>query len=255
MEAGGEAAEQMVKMSLQGVEVIGKLSMDGGERLLKLIVKALSDIERTKGKASLLTMLKSKEPIKVFEIKDKDLKKFCQEAKKYGVMYHVLKDKKGKSGKSDILVRGTDAAKINRIFQRFNLGISNESLIRASLKEHKSGEKSQPQREHPEKSAEDKFIDELFAKPIQKEKSHTSNPSVAKTEKSHPSEPSSKSKKYSSSRDNPSVRHSVKKQIEEIKKASGNKEKGQTQQKKSQQHIQPKKKAQGKGVKKNGRSR
>ena len=43
MNASGDAAEQMVRMSLQGVEVAGKLSMDGDERLVKLIVSALKD--------------------------------------------------------------------------------------------------------------------------------------------------------------------------------------------------------------------
>lgn len=99
MNASGDATEQMVRMSLQGVEVAGKLSMDGAERLVKLILSALKDTKRTKGRASLNTMLKSRQPIKVFEIKDKELKKFCQEAKKYGVMYHVLKDRDKNDGK------------------------------------------------------------------------------------------------------------------------------------------------------------
>lgn len=81
MNASGDAAEQVVRMSLQGVEVIGKMSMDGAERLIKLLLASLKDTKRTKGRASLQTMLKSQKPVKVFEIKDQDLKKFCQEAK------------------------------------------------------------------------------------------------------------------------------------------------------------------------------
>ena len=63
MNASGDAAEQIVRMSLQGVEVAGKMSMDGAERLIKLILASMKDKEKTKGKASLNTMLKSKNEI------------------------------------------------------------------------------------------------------------------------------------------------------------------------------------------------
>ena len=143
MNASGDAAEQMVRMSLQGVEVAGKLSMDGAERLVKLILSALKDTKRTKGRASLNTMLKSRQPIKVFEIKDKELKKFCQEAKKYGVMYHVLKDRDKNDGKCDIMVRADDSSKVNRIFQRFNLGVNNKTTIRADIEKSKQDKEKQ----------------------------------------------------------------------------------------------------------------
>ena len=70
MNASGDAAEQIVRMTLQGVEVAGKMSMDGAERLVKLILASLKDTKRTKGRASLNTMLKSNKPIKVFELKE-----------------------------------------------------------------------------------------------------------------------------------------------------------------------------------------
>ena len=168
MNASGDAAEQMVRMSLQSVEVAGKLSMDGAERLVKLILYALKDTKRTKGRASLNTMLKSRQPIKVFEIKDKELKKFCQEAKKYGVMYHVLKDRDKNDGKCDIMVRADDSSKVNRIFQRFNLGVNNKATIRADIEKSKQDKEKQ----YPSKSAEDKFLDELFKKPQQVEKGY-----------------------------------------------------------------------------------
>ena len=74
-------------------------------------------------------MLRSNKPIKVYELKDDELKKFCQQARKYGVMYHVLKVKSKNDGKCDIMVRAEDAPKVNRILQRFNLGINNKATI------------------------------------------------------------------------------------------------------------------------------
>lgn len=223
MNASGDAAEQIVRMTLQGVEVAGKMSMDGAERLVKLIFASLKDTKRTKGRASLNTMLKSNKPIKVFEIKDRDLKKFCQEAKKYGVMYHVLKDRDKNDGKCDIMVRSEDSSKVNRIFQRFNLGINNKAVIRAGLDKSKGEIKQPKEKQKPEKSAEDKFIDELFAKPQQTEKSYIENPSMARTEKSRASEPSSGvSELRRSTRDNKSARPSVRAELNRIKEERKN---------------------------------
>ena len=234
MNASGDAAEQIVRMTLQGVEVAGKMSMDGAERLVKLIFASLKDTKRTKGRASLNTMLKSNKPIKVFELKDKDLKKFCQEAKKYGVMYHVLKDKDKNDGKCDIMVRAEDAAKINRIFQRFNLGANNKATVRASIDRSKGDIKQPKEKQQPEKSAEEKFIDELFAKPQQNEKSYLENPSMAKTGKSRPSEPSSGvSELRRNTRDDKYSRPSVRAQLNEMKEERKNAAIGKTTQQKS----------------------
>lgn len=248
MNASGDAAEQIVRMTLQGVEVAGKMSMDGAEKLVKLILASLKDTKRTKGRASLNTMLKSKKPIKVFEIKDKDLKKFCQEAKKYGVMYHILKDRNAKDGKCDIMVRSEDASKVNRIFQRFNLGANNKATIRASLEKSRGEMKKPQEKQKPEKSAEDRFIDELFAKPSQKEKSYLENPSMAKTEKSRPSEPTSGTNDLrNDTRDKKSSRPSVRAQLAEIKEERKSTAKGKPTVQKS--------KTKTKGAKTNGKSR
>ena len=248
MNASGDAAEQIVRITLQGVEVAGKLTKDGAEMLLKQIFAALKDTKRTKGRASLNTMLKSNKPVKVFEIKDKDLKKFCQEAKKYGVMYHVLKDRNKNDGKCDIMVRAEDSAKVNRIFQRFNLGANNKATVRASLDRSKGDIKQSPEKQKPEKSAEDKFIDELFSKPQQTEKSYLENPSMAKTEKSRASEPSSGvSELRRHIRDEKSSRPSVRAELTRIKEERKNTANGKTTPQKT--------KSKTKGAKTNGRTR
>ena len=66
-------------------------------------------------------MLKTGKPLKVYEIQQKDLKKFAQEAKRYGVLYYVLKDKSGENTTVDVISRVEDASKIQRITERFKL--------------------------------------------------------------------------------------------------------------------------------------
>lgn len=213
MNNSGDAAEQVVRMGLEGVQAATKITGEGAERLAKIIVLALKDTSKSKGKASLSKLLKSNKPIKVFEIKDGDLKKFCQAAKKYGVLYHVLKDKQAKDGKCDIMVRAEDASKVNRIFERFKLGTVDKATIR------KAAQKSQQPKEQ-ENTAEDKFIDELFGESKQKDEPFNTNPSAAKTESSRPSEPISgkrNDRRESQSFDEPSKRPSVKVRLKKIR--------------------------------------
>ena len=50
--------------------------------------------KQTKGKTRLTNMLKTGKPLQIFTIKAEDLKKFSQEAKKYGILYCALANKK-----------------------------------------------------------------------------------------------------------------------------------------------------------------
>ncbi len=246
----------MVRMSLQGFEVVGKLSVEASERLMKLLIAEIKAPQRTKGRASLATMLKSKKPIKVFEINDKDLKKFCEAAKKYGVMYHILKDKSDKDGKCDVMVRAEDAAKINRIFQRFNLGANNKAEIRATLDKKPKHIKLPKEKDKPVKTDTELLLDLIIGKPPQKEKNYTdnSNPFSARTEKSRLSEPTlkesfvfpqaEKDRSGTQTRDK-DKRPSVKAQLKEIEKELQAK----------QTHHKTKTKTRQKGKSNNGRSR
>ena len=118
MNTAGDAAEQIVKMSLNGVEVAAKITGAGAKELAMMIYAILKDQKKTKGKTRLTNMLRSEKPLRAFAVKDSELQLFCKEAKKYGVLYCVLKDKDVNDGLTDIMVRAEDASKINRIFER-----------------------------------------------------------------------------------------------------------------------------------------
>ena len=86
MNTGGEAAEQIVRMSLEGFEVAAKITGAGAKNIAILLYSILKEEKKTKGKARLTSMLRSGKELKVFTVKNGDLKKFTQEAKKYGVL-------------------------------------------------------------------------------------------------------------------------------------------------------------------------
>ena len=212
MNTGGEAAEQIVRMSLEGFEVAAKITGAGAKNIAILLYSILKEEQKTKGKARLTNMLRSGKELKVFTVKSGDLKKFTQEAKKYGVLYCVLADRKNKdpNAEVDVIARAEDTSKISRIVERFSLAsVDTASIVteaekskgeKGKAKDAKTAdakdagaEDSQPEPDVgvEEKAEKDKLMDALMGKPVQKEE-NAPNPSVAKTEKSPLSEPTLK---------------------------------------------------------------
>lgn len=251
MSYSGEAADQVVRMSLNGVEVAAKLSGAAAKQIAVMLYAILKDQKKTKGKTRLTSMLKSGKELKVFAVKDEDLQKFCTEAKKYGVLYCVLKDRDANDGITDIMVRAEDASKINRIFERFKLATVDMAAVKTEItkaKEKKS-DIPEPERVSAEKSPEERFVDELMQKPVpNREEGQTQNPTEGRVTKSRQSEPTSPPKGSSargSSEPERSQRPSVKKELEEIKasqrKTADTAQRAKTPQQ-SHQHKAPKKK-------------
>ena len=163
--------------------------------------------------------------LKVFTVKSGDLKKFTQEAKKYGVLYCVLTDRKNKdpNAEVDVIARAEDASKISRIVERFNLASVDTASIVTEAEKSKDAKDGQPEPDIgvQEKAEKDKLLDELMGKPVQKEE-NAPNPSVAKTEKSPQSEPILEQPKKSAegatmTKEKPSVREELRK-IKESRK-------------------------------------
>lgn len=208
MNTGGEAAEQIVRMSLEGFEVAARITGAGAKNIAILLYSILKEEKKTKGKARLSSMLRSGKELKVFTVKNGDLKKFTQEAKKYGVLYCVLADRKNKdpNAEVDVIARAEDASKISRIVERFNLASVDTASIVTEVEKSRDAKAAdgkeitdgqpEPDIGVQEKAEKDKLLDALMGKPIQKEE-NAPNPSVAKTEKSPLSEPTSEQPKKS----------------------------------------------------------
>ena len=133
MNVSGEAADQVVKISLNGVEVAAKITGAAAKQIAVLIYTILKDQKKTRGKARLNSMLRSGKELKVFAVKQEDLKKFCQEAKDYGVLYCAVKNRDTTDGVVDVMVRAEDASKVNRIFEKFNMSTVDIGTIKSDV--------------------------------------------------------------------------------------------------------------------------
>lgn len=116
---GADAAEQMVRLSLEGAEVAMRISGAGAKNLAVLLAAVLREEQKTQGKTRLSNLIKSGKELTVFTIPEEDLALFKREAKRYGVLYCDIKEKEYMDNETvDIIARAEDAPKINRIIEK-----------------------------------------------------------------------------------------------------------------------------------------
>jgi len=215
MNSSSDAAESIVRMSLQGTEFALKITGSLTKNCIAGLYALSKDQKKSKGKTTLNKMLKSGKELKIFTIRKEDLELFQKEAKRYGVLFTALFDKKNPDGKVDIMCRAEDAAKINRIVNRFKLSSYDEVSIKSDIM------KSRDSKEANDKGIEtknlDDLVDDILSKPVQKEENTMSNPELAKTEKSPLSERSSTSKNKPEVGTNSDKKPSVREEIKSIK--------------------------------------
>lgn len=175
MNVSSDAAEQIVRMSLEGMEVVLKISGQGAKLAAVRLAAALKEEEKTRGRSRITSMLKSGKPLKVYEIQQKDLKTFAYEAKRYGVLYTVLRDKenKGDEGTVDIVTRVEDASKIQRITERFRLSTVDAAEVNSDY------DRLLPKRGNPTTARAEK---ESLSEPNSKE-ADRSHQAISNTEK------------------------------------------------------------------------
>ena len=209
MNPGGDTADQMAKMTLEGIEVAAKISGSAAKSLAAMLYAMLNDKKKVKGKTRLDALLRSGKELKVFALRHDDLKVFCEEAKRYGVLYSVLKEKNNTDGICDIMVRAEDAAKISRIVDKFELATIDTKAIRESIMSQKENPLKDVKPMTPEEH--DKLIESLMDE---------ANPTRVRAKKSdRRSGPSSKSIKTTSAKG----RTSVRKTLAEIRKETNQK--------------------------------
>ena len=243
MNTSGEAADQVMKMMLNGTEVLIKLTGTGAKNAAVLLYSIAREQKKTKGSARLESMLRSGKPLKVYTFKADDLPKFKEVAKQYGILYTILKEKDKTDGVFDVMVRAEDESKIARITERFNLAQVDVATLRAEIvkeqeekKESDQEAQNPPEAEHPEKDASEKLADEMLAKPIQREEPTVENPTAARSDKNpkaspevlseHSSDPAKPQSDRNMKQEGKADRKpSVKKKIEDIKKQREEKKK------------------------------
>jgi len=193
MNTGGDAAEQIIRLSLNGVEVAAKITGAAAKHIAILLYTILKDQSQNKqtckkGKASLKAMMKSGKELTMFTVKNSDLAKFTEVAKKYGVLYCALTDRNNKdpNAQVDIITKAECAPMINRIVERYGMSsVAPKETIMPKIKKDRdlgdSDIKDQKIKE-PNGGDTEKLLDDLLGKPT-RQKEPTINLPLKETKK------------------------------------------------------------------------
>lgn len=228
MSVSSDSAEQIVRLSLEGMEegvkVVAKITGVAAKNIAVALYAIMKDQKKTKGKTRLSNMIKSEKELKIFSIKKDDLKVFHQEAKSYGILYCAIVNRRNKNidDMVDIMVKADHAPMVNRIVKRYKLCAFDKASIESQFekminKEDKDLQDNVPDIGEEKVQIDEAMIDDIFAKPNSKGERENQNPEVAKTEKSPPSEHSSMSKNNSKGVTKTAQKPSVRKKLEEAK--------------------------------------
>ena len=138
MSANSDAAEQIVNMAtnvtIKGAEVATNLAGKGALSLATFLIAVLKEQKKTKGRARIQAF--NGKPTKVFVIKPEDMKRFAEEAKKYGILYAAVINRKDPTAPIDVVINANDAAKVNRIAERFALSTVDVERLRSEVQEN-----------------------------------------------------------------------------------------------------------------------
>ena len=134
MSVSSDSAEQVMKIMLEGEEICLKATGKAAIEILKYVAVFLKSHQQTQGKTKLINLVKSGKQLDFFGVKKEDLPIFMKEAKRYGILYSALVDKKNKNGNVDIIVKSEDSSRVNRIVKKCRIAtVVDEGELKAEI--------------------------------------------------------------------------------------------------------------------------
>ena len=121
MNYGGDAADQIVRYSLEGTEVALKLTGEAAKNFAVFAAAVLRDQKKMHGKTNLTRLLRENKPLRFFEVPESRMKEFAREANVRGLLYVPVRDRSKAAGKIEFAVWAEDAAKVNRVLEKICL--------------------------------------------------------------------------------------------------------------------------------------
>ncbi len=118
MNTGADAADMMVRESIQITESAVKLAGLGAKNLAALLIALANDNQKLQGQATLKRLLQDNKELRVFPMKTEDIKDFRRFSKDYGILFHPIINKVDKSELCDMLIQADDIPRINRILEK-----------------------------------------------------------------------------------------------------------------------------------------
>lgn len=155
---GGDAAEQMVRILLDGTETVVKITGEGARQLAAFLY-AWAQQERGRnpaqhGRTSMVRLLKSGQELQVFRLRKEEYAAFKPQARQYKLLYAVLRNRRDPDGRIDVVVLADEIPRVNHVLERLGYG-SVQQGENSKKKEPPSSRSSNAAGDRLRRSAED----------------------------------------------------------------------------------------------------
>ena len=118
MEVSGEAADLVMKEGVQISEEAIKLLARGAKNLAALLYALAKDQKKLYGKVSMNRLLSEQRPIEVLPLRTEDFDEFKRRAKKVGLLFAAIENKKGEAPYLDVLTNIDHLSQANYILEQ-----------------------------------------------------------------------------------------------------------------------------------------
>ncbi len=118
MEVSAETADLVVKEGVQLSEQAIRLLASGAKNLTALLYALAKDQKKLYGKVSMNRLLQDGRPLQILPLRTEDLQEFRKRAKRVGLLFSVVQDKKSGSKYLDVITNVDHLAQANYILQQ-----------------------------------------------------------------------------------------------------------------------------------------
>ena len=149
MDVSAEAADVVVRESLQATEAAAKLTLEGVKNVAALLLAIAKQDMKVVGQTTAKRLARDPAPAVVIPIKAEDKAKFQKLAKEFGVLYFFAQKKGNDNGMLNAVSNENYAALLNAIMQQLGYPIPQKEQEEDTQKKAKSRapqKKSSPER-------------------------------------------------------------------------------------------------------------
>ncbi len=149
MDVSAEAADVVVRESLQATEAAAKLTLEGVKNVAALLLAIAKQDMKVVGQTTAKRLARDPAPAVVIPIKAEDKVKFQKLAKEFGVLYFFAQKKGNDNGMLNVVSNENYAALLNAIMQQLGYPIPQKEQEEDTQKKAKSRapqKKSSPER-------------------------------------------------------------------------------------------------------------
>lgn len=147
MDVSAEAADLVVKESIQATESVVKLAGSGLKNVAALLLALAKQDYKVVGKTNSKRLARDPAPAEVIPLKKEDMGRFQKFAKEYGVLYFFAQKKGNESGYVNVVSNQNYAAQLNAVME--SLGYPIPQKAREDTEPKKAQTRAPQERSYP----------------------------------------------------------------------------------------------------------